>query len=630
MMTAAGGEEALAIEDVFSTYLYTGNGSTQTITNGIDLAGEGGLVWTKGRSLTTNHILVDTERGASKSLSLPFTSGEASDTTVTSFTSSGFTLGNAGNSNSNTYKFASWSFRKAPRFFDIQTWVGDSVYGRAIPHNLGITPGCIIVKVYDGVGGNWTVYHRSNTANPETDYLTLDTANATLDNNNMWDDTAPTDQVFYVAGSGNTNNSGWKYVAYLYAHDPLGPSGDGSDGLIACGSFNGNTGTEVNLGWEPQWLLVKDNLSTGYWTIVDNMRGWTPSVDNNNLLYPNRTQAESELNAYIDLTSTGFKARSLASGQNYIYIAIRRGPMRVPESGTEVFFATKNASSTSGPVPTGFPVDLFMNKATLAVSSSPRSWWVFDRMRGSSKQLSTDLTDADSAFNYSPYIKFDSNTTFTQTNSSSDLGYFFRRAPNFFDVVAWTGVAGTAQQISHNLAAVPELIITKRRNAVSGWIVYNKTITAANYLALHDDRASGPLSTAWNNTEPTESFFTAGQTVSPTGGTLVAYLFATLAGVSKVGSYTGNGSSQTINCGFTTGARFILIKRTDSTGDWYVWDTARGIVTGNDPHLSLNTAAAEVTTIDSIDPASSGFIVNQVAATNINVSSASYIFYAIA
>ena len=100
--------------------------------------------------------------------------------------------------------------------------------------------------------------------------------------------------------------------------------------------------------------------------------------------------------------------------------------------------------------------------------------------------------------------------------------------------------------------------------------------------------------------------------------------------MSKVGSYTGNGSSQTINCGFTSGARFILIKRTDSTGDWYVWDTERGIVAGNDPHLSLNTTAAEVTTDDSIDPDNSGFIVNQVSATNINVSSATYIFYAIA
>lgn len=110
----------------------------------------------------------------------------------------------------------------------------------------------------------------------------------------------------------------------------------------------------------------------------------------------------------------------------------------------------------------------------------------------------------------------------------------------------------------------------------------------------------------------------------------VAYLFASLAGISKVGSYAGNGASQTINCGFATGARFILIKRTDAAGDWYVWDSVRGIVAANDPHLSLNTTAAEVTTDDSVDPDASGFIVNQVAATNINVSGASYIFLAIA
>lgn len=121
---------------------------------------------------------------------------------------------------------------------------------------------------------------------------------------------------------------------------------------------------------------------------------------------------------------------------------------------------------------------------------------------------------------------------------------------------------------------------------------------------------------------------TAGANVS--GSTYVAYLFATKAGISKVGSYTGNGTSQTINCGFTTGARFILIKRTDATGDWYVWDSVRGIIAANDPHLSLNTTAAEVTTNDSVDPASVGFIVNQVAATNINVNAASYIYLSFA
>jgi hypothetical protein len=114
------------------------------------------------------------------------------------------------------------------------------------------------------------------------------------------------------------------------------------------------------------------------------------------------------------------------------------------------------------------------------------------------------------------------------------------------------------------------------------------------------------------------------------GGTYVAYLFASAPGVSKVGSYTGNGSSQTINCGFTAGARFFLVKRTSATGDWWVWDSARGITAPADPALALNNAAVEVTSTDSVDPTGVGIIVNQDATTNINVNGATYIFLAIA
>ena len=106
------------------------------------------------------------------------------------------------------------------------------------------------------------------------------------------------------------------------------------------------------------------------------------------------------------------------------------------------------------------------------------------------------------------------------------------------------------------------------------------------------------------------------------------YLFATLAGISKVGSYTGTGSTQTISCGFTGGARFVLIKRTDSTGDWYVWDTARGMVSGTDPSLLLNSTAAEVNA-NSIYTTTGGFQIVSTAA-GINASGGSYIYLAIA
>jgi hypothetical protein len=175
-------------------------------------------------------------------------------------------------------------------------------------------------------------------------------------------------------------------------------------------------------------------------------------------------------------------------------------------------------------------------------------------------------------------------------------------------------------------------MILKKRNDVGAWPVYSASLGNTKYLLLNQIAAGATGSTYWNNTSPTVSSFTVGTitTGNESGFNYVAYLFASCPGVSKVGSYTGNGSSLNIDCGFTNGARFVLIKRTDSTGDWYVWDTARGIVAANDPWLLLNSTNAEVTTDDTIDPLSTGFTVNQVSATNVNVSAATYIYLAIA
>ena len=146
--------------------------------------------------------------------------------------------------------------------------------------------------------------------------------------------------------------------------------------------------------------------------------------------------------------------------------------------------------------------------------------------------------------------------------------------------------------------------------------------------------ALGTITGIWATTAPTSTTFGVsnggGSYNNGAGMTYVAYLFATCAGVSKVGSYTGNGTTQTIDCGFTGGARFVLIKRTDSTGDWYVWDSARGIVSGNDPYLLLNSTAAEVTSTDYIDPYSAGFEISSTAPAAINASGGTFIYLAIA
>jgi hypothetical protein len=217
------------------------------------------------------------------------------------------------------------------------------------------------------------------------------------------------------------------------------------------------------------------------------------------------------------------------------------------------------------------------------------------------------------------------------TPSVNYIQWYFKRAPGFFDEVCYTGT-GVNRTVTHNLGVAPELMITKSRSFTYDWAVYAAGIGNTKYGLLNDAGQFYVDSSAWNDTSPTSSVFTVGTGtyMNGSGNTYVAYLFATCAGVSKVGSYTGTATTLQIDCGFTAGARFVLIKRTDSTGDWYVWDTVRGIIAGNDPYLLLNSTAAEVTNTDYIDSYSPGFELSSTAPAAINANGGTYIFLAIA
>jgi hypothetical protein len=236
-------------------------------------------------------------------------------------------------------------------------------------------------------------------------------------------------------------------------------------------------------------------------------------------------------------------------------------------------------------------------------------------------------------------VKVGTTSTITNASANTYINYLFDRAPGFFDVVCYTGT-GSARTVTHNLAVVPELIIVKSRDRtgvdVTGWSVWNTSVAsiygAGFLLGLNETSPAQENANQFTATAPTSSVFSVGTSTSTngSGSTYVAYLFATCAGVSKVGSYTGTAAAQVINCGFTGGARFVLIKRTDDTGDWYVWDTARGIIAGDDPYWLTNSANAEVTNTDYIDTAATGFELTSTAPAAINASGGSYIFLAIA
>jgi hypothetical protein len=278
---------AVYVEDVFSTYLYTGNGSTQTITNGIDLSGEGGLVWIKSRSLGTSHVLTDTARGSSSQLYSDRTNaqGTVSDQ-VTAFTGSGFSLGTdalgTGTVNANAFTYASWTFRKAEKFFDVVTYTGNGST-QNIAHNLGSVPGCIIVKQTNGTN-LWAIYHRGvDASNPQNYGLWFQTDARDLDT--YWNNTAPTATQFTVGTKDGTNASGGTYVAYLFAHDAGGFGDAGTDNVVSCGSLNisSQATVEVDLGWETQFVMLKPSSTTGDWFMFDTMRGM--AVDSFEWLY---------------------------------------------------------------------------------------------------------------------------------------------------------------------------------------------------------------------------------------------------------------------------------------------------------------------------------------------------------
>jgi hypothetical protein len=629
---------AEVISSLFSTYLYTGTQSAATINNGINLSGKGGLVWIKDRS-TNGHFLFDTERGATKRLRSHGTDAENTDSTsLTSFNTNGFSVGANASMNGTGDFVVSWTFRKEPKFFDVVKYTADGVNPKTISHNLGSVPGMIIVKALDNNSNNgaWKVYHRNlnGGTNPTDKVIQLhvhdeETTSGAIDSFTS----TPTSTTFSVGTDLNTN--GEEYIAYLFAHnDSDGGFGPDSEDIIKCGSFttDANEDATIDLGFEPQFVMFKrtDSSTGGDWSVYDSMRGMQGDfLSQAALLEWNTSDAEDATTNRIAITSTGFKIDNYGANRSYIYMAIRRPDQSVPTSASDVF-AVQDGRGASKLFTAGFPVDML-----LIGDDTGDDWQLRDRIRGG-VELHTNNTDAEGT---NTFYHFDDQTgVVTSSGGGSAIaqltGFMWKRARDYFDVVAYTGT-GSATTVTHNLGVAPEMMWIKCRSNADNWAVYHSGIGATKVIFLNNDIAASTLSTRFNDTAPTSSVFTVGTDaeVNGSGRTYIAYLFATVAGVSKVGSYTGNDVDQTIDCGFSNGARFILIKRTDATGDWYVLDAERGLTTSSDPYLELNTTDAEATG-NMINVRSSGFGVSAGAGTNgnstININNATYIFYAIA
>jgi hypothetical protein len=320
--------------DYFNTKLYTGNGSTQSIT-GVGFQPD--WTWLKARSETEYNFLYDAVRGATKGLSSDLTIGEDTYSSgLTAFASDGFTLGSSNGINRNGTTYASWNWKangqgssntdgsinttytsvNTTAGFSISTYTGTGS-AATVGHGLGVAPKMIITKNISTTT-NWHVYHEAIGA---TKYLHLNLTNAEGTASSVWNNTAPTSSVFSIGTGDGTNKSGDTIVAYCFAE---------KTGYSKFGSYTGNGSTDgafVYTGFKPAFLLWKNSSAAEGWWIVDNKR--TIINPTNNLLRADQNAAElvGNANLKLDLLSNGFKLRQTdgalnSSGAKFIYMAI--------------------------------------------------------------------------------------------------------------------------------------------------------------------------------------------------------------------------------------------------------------------------------------------------------------------
>jgi hypothetical protein len=324
----------------FNPVLYTGNGSTQSVT-GVGFQPD--FVWIKSRSNSFYPVLFDTVRGTTKrlitSLNIAEDTGDGYGV-VSAFNSDGFSLDSGGqNVNQSSATYVAWNWKAGSNTvtnttgsisaqvranstagFSITTYTGNSTTG-TVGHGLSTAPSLIIVKRRDSTN-NWIVY---SSAIGATQFLYLNTTDAAGTWVGFWGNTAPTNSVFTVSNDGATNTSGATYVAYCFAEIP---------GYSRFGSYVGNGSTDgpfVYCGFRPRWIMRKCTNTGGDWIIFDTTRD-TYNVSTKRL-NPNSTVAEATPGNNIDILSNGWKEKntdgySNGAGNTYIFAAFAETPFK--------------------------------------------------------------------------------------------------------------------------------------------------------------------------------------------------------------------------------------------------------------------------------------------------------------
>ena len=512
--------------EYFNTVTYTGTSAEHAIT-GVGFQPD--LVWIKGRTNSTNHVLVDVARGATKVQESDSDVQEYTDAqSVKSFDADGFTLGTSNdvnNSASGYNSYVAWCWKAGGTAssntdgditasvsanqaagFSVVKYTGTGASNATVGHGLGAVPSLVISKVLSGSTGPWYVKHKDLSSGYNI-YLNFTNAQTALTSGGGIGDLSSSTTFTCANGSsnnGNTNSSGRDYITYCFAE---------KENVSKFGSYTGNgssNGPDVYCGFKPALVIIKNTSSTGSWYMADTARSSSNPV--NDLLFADQSNSEYVNDANgIDVTNNGFKIRNTgstynSSGSTYIFMAFAQN-FSVDESfkalnsanlpapdiadGSDYFNTVlyTGTSSTQSITGVGFQPDLAWVKRR---DSAANSHALFDAVRGAGERLSSNETTAE-VDNTSYFTSFDSDgfsvaldggetnlsgATYVawnwkaggsgSSNTAGSITSTVSANPSAgFSIVSYTGDGNTSSSVTigHGLGVAPDFIITKMRSS---------------------------------------------------------------------------------------------------------------------------------------------------------------------
>jgi len=647
----------------FNVVTFTGD---NTASKFIEVGFTPDFVWIKPMDVVSSHALYDSTRGDNNRLSSNSTGAQS--TVPNEIVTNGFNIiGGTGYNDSSLGNMVAWCWKanggttssntdgtitstvqaNTKAAFSVVTWTGTGAQG-TIGHGLSAAPEVILSKRLDG-SQNWTVYQKdlglSHTTYPNWLYLNLDSSeqNSVSSANHPYYQ-APSSTLIYqnTGTSENSNVAGAQYVSYCFASVAS---------YSSTGSYTGNGSEQlIETGFEPAFVITKSTSTTGHWRIYDNKRGSTDSSSsydgNRKVLYGDLNIAEGNGINEIRFLSNGFEVgpgnNTNTNGVSFIYMAFAADPSAAPVLADSFNVATFTPTTSSNPLPvTGFGFQPSFVWAKYR--GGAQSHYLVDSVRGLSSLIYSDRSDA--AYTASSYVQsFDSdgityvNNLFNRTGADSVVAWAWKansiptintdgtiqsvvsanQAAGFSIVRATIPANNTTGSFGHGLSAAPELIIQKGLDTADVWLIYNKDVGTNKYLQF-TTAAEASFTGIFANVGA--STITTLYSTTTTVDT-IHYCFHSVSGFSKIGSYTGNGSTQSIT-GLGFQPAYVLIKETSAAESWRVFDSARGAT----KRLFPDTTSAESTASDSLTAFDSdGFSLGSSAGVNENTQT--YIYMA--